>query len=384
MNVSGTVGNARDPSDAPEEVQSFTWRVIGMPKLTGEIPFSKEGSFRFSFPTAGISGAAVLELQAADKNGRVATRALTLIAPARAASSSSAALVLSLSSPADNSVFGSVVTVAGKVSSPASDPVASVTWSIAGTPLSGSADVGAGGSFSFPVKTSGLHGTQALNLTASSAAGLTAQRTVVLMDSGKGVQISLSSPTDGGYYRDLTVFDGRVGDDAAQVKSFAYEVVGVSGLAGRVAPQPDGRFKFVLSLGNFSGDVKVRLTAVDVSSRQVQSIVVLHDGNLRAGRHCTAPSQGSAFGSTIRVAGAVKDPFTVGPAWRASTPSRGSSLPSISPAIPPGPRHRGARTGRYVQVLRADNGPRGAAEPHPHRRRQKRKPHRDERAPHPG
>jgi hypothetical protein len=154
VNVSGTVGDQQDPSGAPSEVKSFSWRVIGMPKLSGDLPLSNDGAYRLSFSTAGISGPAVLELQALDRNGRSTSRTLTLVPPA-AASTSTASPALSLTVPLDNSIFGSTVTVAGTVATAASDPVTVVAWSIAGTALSGSAAVDADGRFTFPVKMTG-------------------------------------------------------------------------------------------------------------------------------------------------------------------------------------------------------------------------------------
>ncbi len=345
VTVRGAVGDPGDPSGSPAEVKTFTWQLIGQQKAGGDVDFAKDGGFRFSFPTEGMTDPLVLELSALDRNGRAGTLTVTLMPRATAASAtvSGSAPELAIASPEGETQLGSSITVTGTAIGTEADPLDAVTWAIAGSTLRGTAQLDADGAFRFSVRTLGLNGTQALTVTATSSAGATSSRVIVLKDTGTGLPIVVASPLNGGYYRDITVFDGSVGaaESAADVKSLSYEVAGVTGIGGRVATQADGKFKFVFSSTQLTGDITVRLTAVDVRGRTTQSTVVLHDGKLKPSVTIDAPSQGSPYGAIIRVAGSVKDPFEGKPGmggidsltWlvspvdfsRASTPARGKA-----------------------------------------------------------
>ncbi len=110
---------------------------------------------------------------------------------------------------------------------------------------------------------------------------------------------------------------------------------------GRLAPDAAGKFKVSLPYSQITGDITVRVTAEDLRGHQSNANVLLHDGRLKPSVVVTAPAQGSAFGSILRVAGKVVDPYASQPGmagidsltWlvspadfaRTSTPARGTA-----------------------------------------------------------
>ncbi len=316
VSVNGRVGDPADPSGLPSDVKSMSWRLIGTPSLSGDVPFQKDGSFRFSFSAQGLSGGQVLELKAVDLNGRTSIHALAMRGPEQAASASQQEPPgLTLTSPADGSTYGASITVSGKATNSATDTgtnaVSKISWSVAGTKLSGTPNLGSDGAFSFTVSMAGLSGTQALSVVATAATGATAEKMVVLQDDLKGLPLALSSPANGGYYKDATSIEGRVGDGTttAALRSLSYDVLGKPALGGRLTADATGKFKVALPSSQLSGDVTVRVTAEDLRGHSSTASVLLHDGRLKPAVVVTAPTQGSAFGSTLRVAGKVSDPY---------------------------------------------------------------------------
>ncbi len=313
VTVTGRVGEA-------SEVRSLSWRVVGQQSLSGDIPPRADGSFSFSFPAAGLTGTQVLELKAEDLNGRTRVATLTLAqpqaappasAPASAPATTGQAPELILSSPADRSPYGATIAVSGKARTAASGGIAAVSWSIAGSALTGTAPVGADGGFAFTIQAAGLHGTQALSVKAAGRNGGTTEKVVVLLDDARGLPITITSPAEGGYYKDITVIEGRVGDQAsaAGLKSFTYEVAAHAELSGKVVAAADGTFKLPLYFSGVSGDVAVHFVAEDLNGHVARAAVSLHDGRLKPQIVLRAPGKGSSYGSVIRVAGTVTDPY---------------------------------------------------------------------------
>jgi hypothetical protein len=342
--VEGTAGDPSDPSGSPAEVKTISWRIIGSPSLKGEASLQKEGTFRFSIPTAGLAGTQVLELRAEDLNGRVTVRTLTVaqaakpvqppaqasqpapsVTPGSAVAAQPSAQPtqaasreppsLSITAPADKSRYGGSVAVSGRVTNSAADAgadsVASLSWSITGTRLSGTAAVGKAGDFSFVVKTAGLSGTQVLNVKAANRQGVSAERVIVLMDDGKGLPIVITSPSSGVYYKDSLLVEGRVADaaSASELKALTYEVQGAAGMSGKVVTDAKGGFRLPLAFSGVSGNVLVRLSAEDVNGRLSQAELTLRDGNRKPSIEVVSPLPGGTFSSLIRVSGSVTDPY---------------------------------------------------------------------------
>jgi hypothetical protein len=132
-------------------------------------------------------------------------------------------------------------------------------------------------------------------------------------EEGRGLAISISSPADGGYYHDITVIEGRVGEpdtfSPTAVKAFAWEVVGRPGMTGRIAVGDRGTFKVPVQLFDVTGDATIRLTAEESGGRQTSATVTLHDGTMKPTITITSPAKGGTYGSLMRVAGVVKDPY---------------------------------------------------------------------------
>jgi hypothetical protein len=247
----------------------------------------------------------------------------------------------------DNSLYGAAVTVSGTAKNlendPSADAITGVAWSLTGTTLSGKADVGRDGGFSFTVHTVGLHGAQALSVKAASRSGGTAESVIVLLEDERGLPITFTSPPAGGYYQDITVIEGRAGQEgpAGNLKALTYEVTGTEGLTGRVVTNTDGTFKLPLFLSKVTGDITVSLVSEDMNGHQARSVLTLHDGRLKPLIVLASPLKGSSYGTLIRVAGTVSDPYAGQPgmegidslSWllspvdfsKTSTPARGTT-----------------------------------------------------------
>jgi hypothetical protein len=375
--VEGQVGDPADPAGSPAEVKTLSWRIIGSATLKGDAVLQKEGSFRFSIPTAGLAGTQVLELRAEDLNGRLTVQTFTLAPAAKPVQPATQPLAqttqptaqpsvqatqpaaqpakptqqeppsLSITAPVDKSTYRSSLAVAGKVTNSAADAgtdsIASVSWSIAGTPLNGTAQVGKTGDFNFVVRTAGLAGTQVLNVKAANRQGLSAEKVVVLLDDGKGLPIVIASPANGVYYRDSLLIEGAVGDAraASELKALTWEVVGMAGMAGRVVTDAKGGFRLPLAFTGLSGDAVVHLSAEDLNGHLSTAELTLRDGNRKPSIVMSSPINGGSYGSLIRVAGTVTDPYAADPAmagivslsWlvapvdfsRSSTPAKGTA-----------------------------------------------------------
>jgi hypothetical protein len=347
--VSGQVGDPADPSGTPSEVKTMSWRLLGAARFAGDVPFQKDGTFHFSFPTEGLSGTQVLELKAIDFNGRTTVQTLAMKGAPQAAAQAGQREPpgLTVTSPADGSSYGTSIAVTGKATNSASNTgtadVAKITWSVVGSSLAGTADLGADGAFTFTLRTAGLSGTQALSVIATGSSGVTAEKMIVLQDDLKGLPIALSSPSNGGYYKDTTSIEGRVGDGSAAVilRSLSYEVMGKSALNGRLAADAAGKFRLSLPYSQIAGDITVRLTAEDARGHLSNASLLLHDGRLKPALVVSAPAPGSPYGSLLRIAGKVSDPYADQPgmagidslSWlvspvdfaRTSTPARGTT-----------------------------------------------------------
>ena len=167
------------------------------------------------------------------------------------------------------------------------------------------------GTFSFVVPTAGLHGTQALRVRAAQGSGPAAVTTVVLYEDMRGLPLSISSPADGSCSRSSTILEGSVGDETCQPGASLRHSRGRSprrrDLNGHAVVDKSGSFKLAIPFSGLSGDVTLTLTAQDKSGHLTERTLTLHDGT-KPGLTVTAPSDGGAFGSLIRVGGSATDP----------------------------------------------------------------------------
>jgi hypothetical protein len=86
-----------------------------------------------------------------------------------------------------------------------------------------------------------------------------------------------------------------------------YEMAGRADKSGRVATVADGRFKVPVYFSDLTGDVSIALVAEDVDGRVSRASVLLHDGRQKPKISLVSPL--GTFGSFIRVAGTVADPY---------------------------------------------------------------------------
>jgi hypothetical protein len=326
VSIEGRVGDLSDGAESAAEVTRLSWRAIGRPSLSGDISFQKDGRFSFSLPTAGLTGDLVLELAAEDRGGHSSVKALTLVppsAPSRPAPSGPQAAppalpTLTLETPANGSTYRSSVTVSGCLRPVGEGPSVgrgiSVRGAFVGTTLAGTAHVKDDGAFSFEVPTIGLRGTQALAVSAVLSGGPAPETTLVLYEDTRPLPLVILSPADGGYYQAATILEGRVGDDglpaSEELASLSWKIPARADLGGHAVVNTDGSFKLALPFTDLSGDVTVRIYAEDKGGHLSEKTLILHDGTKKPVLSISSPADGSPFGSLIRVAGRVMDPYT--------------------------------------------------------------------------
>lgn len=328
VTIEGVVGDTSDPAGSPSLVKKLSWRAIGRPTLAGDIPFDSNGDFSVTVRAPGLTDDLVLEIIAEDGNGRSTRTAMTLVHQAAPAPRASAAAVqpvppptLTVASPAYGGSYRSSVEVTGTAhaaqaadsSAPASSAPISVSWTISGTSLAGKADVSADGTFDFTVPTAGLHGTQALKLRAAQGDSRAADLTLVLYQDTRGLPLQVTSPVDGGYYQATTILEGKVGDESlpasGELDSLSWKIPSKKDMSGHAVVNADGRFRLAIPFSDFNGDVTIALIAADKSGNLTQKNLMLHDGTQKPGLSVGAPADGSAYGSLVRVAGKVSDPY---------------------------------------------------------------------------
>ena len=321
VTIDGRVGDPSDPEGSASDVKALSWQAIGRPLLCGDVAFREDGWFSFTFPAKGLADDLVLELRAEDRNGHASVKAITLVrAPAQPAASpaSSSAVApqpapsLTLTAPANGSFYRSSIQVSGRARSEGPGGRISMRWALAGTALAGTAAVEDDGAFSFAVPAAGLRGTQALRIMAAQG-GAAAEITVVVYEDTRALSLAISAPADGGYYQAATIVEGSVGDESlpafGELASLSWKIPARADLAGRAVVNADGGFKLALPFSDLSGDVTIAMVAEDRRGHLTQRTLTLHDGTKKPSLALSAPSDGSQFGSLIRAAGSVTDPY---------------------------------------------------------------------------
>ena len=333
-------GQVRGPVEAPvplAEVQSLSWSVDGT-RLGGALPYGRDGVFDFSFSTVGLHGALTVSVVAADRNGRRSVSTLAL-------SDRPGGPALRVDSPADKAEYGAAVAVSGRVgdsSDPSGTPaeVKKLSWRIVGQPsLSGRVPRKPDGRFAFSFSSTDLVGPQTLELQAEDRNGRSTTSSIALVapvasrppssrataaviaqqppsitpppqpPAGEGPAITIAAPSAGGFYRDITIVEGRVrAAQGAKLKSLGWEAAGM-GKSGKVAADSAGAFKLPLDLSDVTGDLSLVLTGEDTNGGTSRATLTLYDGRLRPAITLSSPTKGGSYGSLIRVSGAVVDPY---------------------------------------------------------------------------
>ena len=330
VTIEGQVGDASNAPEPAADVSRLSWRAIGRPSLSGTIAWQADGKFSFSLPTDSLSDDLVVELRASDRNGHASLKALTLVprpaaggaGPSAPRADLPAPVVLGIEAPQNGSTYRSSVNVSGRVRPGGDEPDGlrgiSVRWAVVGSSLAGTARLKDDGAFSFVVPTIGLRGTQALAVKAVPSRGPAVDATIVLYEDTRGLPLMISSPSDGGYYLASTILEGRVGDEnlaaSEELASLSWKIPAHSDLGGHAVVNADGSFKVALPFSDLAGDVSIAITAEDKNGHLSQKSLTLHDGMKKPGLAVGAPADGSPFGSAIRVAGRVTDPYAGTPA----------------------------------------------------------------------
>jgi hypothetical protein len=284
VSVTGRAGDPDDPSGSPAEVSTLTWRILGHPSLSGTLPRESDGRFSLTFSTEGLRGTQKLELHAKDMNGRSSTAAVTLVqpeAPAPAAEQAPAPETPAVVAPHPSAPLEAApeptVPMPAAVQAPVREPPGTAPAVIAAAPSRAPHE----------------------------------EAPVVERAPEGPIPIVINSPAEGGYYKDITVIAGKVGSDAApaRLKSMTWEIPGHTDRQGRVVTGEDGAFKFPLYFSDLSGDVSVALVAEDLKGQVSRASLTLHDGRLKPVISLVSPAGGGSYGSLIRVAGTVTDPY---------------------------------------------------------------------------
>ncbi len=305
VSVSGRVGDPADPSGSPAEVKTLSWQLLGDPAHSGTAPWQRDGTFAFSFPTQGLSGTQTLELRAEDRNGRVTTVSMSLEgSPAAAPPAVAAAPV-----PAAPAV---PLTPAPAAPPAAPAPAAPAALAPAAPAPAAPAALAPAAPAPVPTPAAPPAAAPAPAPAAPPAAAPTpapAAPPAAAAPSPAGPPITISSPAQGGFYKDITIIEGRIGIGAgAALKSFTYRVPGHT-RSGRVAVDARGAFKLPLDLSDITGDLSVVLAAEDAAGGTSEASLSLHDGRLKPTITLLEPANGGSYGSAIRVAGTVTDPY---------------------------------------------------------------------------
>jgi len=328
--ISGELLDSAGRAFLPEEIESFTWEVVGS-ELRGELEVDEQGGISAIVDAAALRQDALLILRAVLANGQVAEGSVHLRADISAP-------LLEIQSPRGGEVYDRVVVVRGSVVDRV--PV-SLHWKIIGVSgLSGQLSLPAEGSFKFDIPTRGLEGIQIVELRAEDQLGNASVSTVTLRGREPVAEIAepvvpaireaeppprliVASPADPSYYRSLVAVEGLV----VEGKTLSWEIPG-TGLEGDGIIGRDGRFALQIPTSDLRGTQMLRLIATGRGGEQAEKVIVLLDEEIGPEIALTAPENRSYYRQEIRLEGCVGNPEddwnSVGEVARLSLQLRGT------------------------------------------------------------
>jgi hypothetical protein len=165
------------------------------------------------------------------------------------------------------------------------------------------------GAFTADIDLAGLEGRAVAWLRAEDRFG---HLTLMAVRSGAppaAAEIEITSPAGIGWYRSSLSVEGRVVGSSTPVESLAWSVSGDEGLSGEILVDSDGAFTLELETADLAGDRLLSLAGGDADSSVSAVEIELRDGRLEPGVRIDSPSNGGSYGSRLRLAGAVIDPY---------------------------------------------------------------------------
>jgi hypothetical protein len=312
----------------PASMDSLSWTLSGGDR-GGQVTVSEQGTFTFSFPTAGLTGEQTLTLRAVNRQGRFAERSLKLRGPVEAvaevegvAEAAAKAPVIVLTSPADGSAYGSTVgsslVVEGYLRPAA--VIRSLTYRLSGGGEAAGGRAGelaynqSTGIFSFELDTEGLSGPQTLELAAVDRDGRPVLAALRLSDGNQGPVIDLTMPENNSFYRTTVSVVGRVGNSledperADKVRSLSCRLLEDPSRQSDIAFDPKtGVFSVDFSAMGFRGRQNLEFIAENSLGRRSLITLSLRDGNLRPVLVIDRPQDLGSYGAWVSVSGTLTE-----------------------------------------------------------------------------
>lgn len=213
--------------------------------------------------------------------------------------------VITVTSPEAGATYQERVTVAGTVVD-ADGEIAGVVLRVAELGIEDQVDVDSDGAVSHQIDTADLAETLTFELAATDWNGNAATVSFQMTPDTDGPVFTLSSPTDESEYTSTIELRGSVTDNDSVVETVALEVKAAD-VEETLTVAADGSFAYDLDATGISKTIIISLTATDAKGNAATlERTLFNDGE---GPHIviTEPEDFSAYGTVVRVSGAVTD-----------------------------------------------------------------------------
>ena len=314
------VGTATDSSveegDGAGRVDTLTYTVLDHESLDGSAPVDPEtGAFSFTIDTSGLRGNQKVTITATDWNGNKTPVDIELVDTGEGPD-------ITITSPAQNSVYLSSVTVSGVVNdvgdAVSGADVESLAYQVLGSAIDGTvAFNGTTGAFSFTFSTVGLNGQIVVRITATDHNGRSTNVDLELLDVGLGPGIDISSPAPYANYQNSVTIDGTVTNRtdpsaADEVQSLTYQVLNYPAVSGNVTFNAStGAFSLTFStltpVVMTAQTLVIRFTAKDLNNRTTVLDYSLTEDPAGPYIDLTSPDDGTGYGVIVTLSGSVSN-----------------------------------------------------------------------------
>ena len=310
VSVTGTVANSDGGS--PTNIAALAYEVVNT-AIQGGCTFDDEtGVFSFDFDTTGIETDILVRIFATDYQEDSTTYTLQLM---RATNGP----VISITSPGNFSDYGLRVDVTGsvtnKIDDDGTDLITKLSYEVLNTAIGNDAlEFDETGAFSFFFETAGLSGDLVIVVAAEDIHGLVTSTVIDLNHDEAGPEITVTAPAQQSIYAKRVDVTGTVSNgpgDASldQIASLSYEVVN-SAISDDLLDFSTGTFSFSFDTDGLSGDLIVRITAVDVHGDSTTETLVLEADRVGPAITILNPANYSYVTALVEVSGTIQNSVT--------------------------------------------------------------------------
>ncbi len=332
--VAGVIKNSEEAkADTTLDIGEFTYSILNVSIIAGNINFDKSGNFLFTIPSKGLSGIQTLVLKAIDTHGNTSIKRITIdkklprISENKLKSEEKTIEKKPLLKPnihidrmGNKIAYRTRINLSGRVTDSKERPksagnIKNLSFSISGTKINGEIPFDTRGAFKVSIPIEGMHGLQIVVLKAKSRDGITVSQSIQVEEDKRGPYIVLESPTDKGFYGKSVIIRGQISNSAEdtgntdEVKKIQYRIDGSSSISNVIGFDREGNFDMEIPIVKSMGHLKLTILAEDKNEHISSKTVDLLDGKLKPEVTVTSPINNSFYGALLYISGNISDPY---------------------------------------------------------------------------